>query len=99
MGVETSIHLNESSSCVTQDAAQPGDAPDAASARVIANPLEIAHLETISGFGPVKFYQLEARVHLNTVTWTYSRHTGLVIFAQQQEDEKGVIRPSGRKGD
>ncbi len=32
---------------------------------------------------------------LNTVTWTYSRLTGLVIFAQRQEDEMGVIRPSG----
>jgi len=31
-------------------------------------------------------------------TWPYSRHTGLVIFAQRQEDEMGVIRPSGRKG-
>ena len=59
--------------------------------------LEIAHPEKLSGLRPVKFEQLEARVHLNTVTWTYSRHTGLVIFAQRQEDEMGVIRPSGRK--
>ena len=35
------------------------------------------------------------RVHLNIITWTYSRQTGLVIFAQWQEDEMGVIRPSG----
>jgi len=27
-------------------------------------------------------------------TLTYSRHSGLVIFAQRQEDEMGVIRPS-----
>ncbi len=27
--------------------------------------------------------------------WTCSRHTGLVILAQQQEDEMGVNRPSG----
>jgi len=29
---------------------------------------------------------------------TYSRLIGLVIFAHRQEDEMGVIRPSGRKG-
>ena len=27
--------------------------------------------------------------------WTYSRHTGLLIFVQPQEDELGVIQPSG----
>ncbi len=27
---------------------------------------------------------------LNSLTWTYSRLTGLVIFAQRQEDEIGV---------
>ena len=32
------------------------------------------------------------------VTWTYSQLTGLVILAQQREDEMGVIRPSGRTG-
>ncbi len=42
---------------------------------------------------------LYARIGLNLTvsTWTYSRHTGLVIFAQRQEDEMGVLRPSGRK--
>ncbi len=38
--------------------------------------LEIAHPEKLSGLRPVKFEQLEARVHLNTVTWTYSRLIG-----------------------
>ncbi len=38
----------------------------------------------------MKFEQLEARVHLNVITWTYSRQTGLVSFAQRQEDEIGV---------
>ena len=40
--------------------------------------------------------QLEVRVGLNTVTWTYSRLTGQVILAQRQEDEMSVVRPSGR---
>ena len=46
--------------------------------QLIANPLGIAHPETLPGLRPVKFWQLEARVHLNTVTWTYSRLTGHV---------------------
>ncbi len=45
----------------------------------------------------MKFYQLEARVHLNTVTWPYSRHTGLVIFAQRQEDEMGLYGQVGER--
>jgi len=66
--------------------------------QVTPEPFEIAHPETLSGLGPVKFEQLKARVDLNTVTWSYSRHTGLVISAQRQEDEMGVLRPSGQKG-
>ncbi len=27
--------------------------------------------------------------------WPYSRQTGLVIFAQRQEEEMGILRPSG----
>ncbi len=45
-------------------------------AQLMGRTLEITHPETLSGLRPVKFYQLEARVHLNAVTWTYSRLTG-----------------------
>ncbi len=33
---------------------------------------------------------------LNSLTWPYSRLTGLVIFAQREEEEMGVLRPSGK---
>ena len=39
---------------------------------------EIAHPETLSGLGPVKFEQLKARGRLNAVIWPYSRLTGLL---------------------
>ncbi len=32
-------------------------------------------MRRFAGFGPAKFEQLEARIHLNTVTWPYSRQT------------------------
>ena len=51
--------------------------------------LEIAHPEKLSGLRPVKFEQLEARVHLNTVTWPCSRLIGQVgqsVTAQYQCD-------------
>ncbi len=61
--------------------------------RSLSRVLEIAHPEKLSGLRPVKFEQLEARVHLNTLTWPYSRQTVLIELTG-----KGVIRPSGRKG-
>ena len=40
---------------------------------------EIVHPEKLSGLRPVKFEQLETRVHLNTATWTYSRLIGNLL--------------------
>ncbi len=48
-------------------------------AQLMGRTLEITHPETLSGLRPVKFEQLEARVHLNTVTWPYSRYIGRVV--------------------
>ncbi len=106
MGVETSIHLNESSSCVTQDAAQPGDAPDAASARVIANPLAQPLEKTIlsAALSPTWPYnaltvQVKITQNLRNNFWEVETRTGRSATSNLNPvllSKFGPIVPKGR---